>query len=178
MGGAGPANALLRRPSSDGLAVGITNATQSNSRQLQAQPDRRPAHTILSSKSDDGCAALITADEFILRQGQLGASPSSCTLSAEGVTNSGRAENAPSLQLALQLLGSDMPSGTGVVQAGAVQVEADRILHVDRVRFSGHVYNLQTVTGWYEAAGIITHNCRCTILPVNHLDDPSPVALA
>ena len=28
------------------------------------------------------------------------------------------------------------------------------------------MYNLQTATGWYVANGIVTHNCRCTAMPV------------
>lgn len=45
----------------------------------------------------------------------------------------------------------------------AAGVFLDKI--VDRyVRsFSGHVHNLETSTGDYEANGIVTHNCRCTL---------------
>lgn len=35
------------------------------------------------------------------------------------------------------------------------------VIRVDRGSFSGHVYNLQTTSGWYAVNGIITHNCRC-----------------
>ena len=35
------------------------------------------------------------------------------------------------------------------------------IVHVNRQKFSGHVYNLQTRDGWYACNGIIAHNCRC-----------------
>ena len=45
-------------------------------------------------------------------------------------------------------------------------VIADRVVNLVRRQFSGHVYNLQTGTGWYIAGGIITHNCRCTLIPV------------
>jgi hypothetical protein len=41
----------------------------------------------------------------------------------------------------------------------AGDVVADRILNVSISRFSGHVYNLQTETGWYIADGVIVHNC-------------------
>lgn len=60
----------------------------------------------------------------------------------------------------------------GVIASGeAVEVApgnvvSDRILQVNRRDFAGHVYNLQTATGWYVANGIITHNCRCRIAPV------------
>jgi hypothetical protein len=43
-------------------------------------------------------------------------------------------------------------------------VLADKLVEVWRVPFSGHVYNLQTATGWYIAGYIITHNCRCGII--------------
>ncbi len=54
----------------------------------------------------------------------------------------------------------------------------DEIISVDVSSFSGHVYNLHTVNNAYIATnaivqenvnqvkGIITHNCRCTMLPV------------
>ena len=40
----------------------------------------------------------------------------------------------------------------------------DKVISIRRSFFSGHVYNLQTVNGWYCADGIITHNCD--VLPV------------
>lgn len=41
-------------------------------------------------------------------------------------------------------------------------VHFDQVGKISKRDFSGQVYNLQTVTGWYIANGIITHNCRCT----------------
>lgn len=35
------------------------------------------------------------------------------------------------------------------------------IVGVNRDHFSGHVYNLQTASGWYVVNGIIVSNCRC-----------------
>ena len=32
--------------------------------------------------------------------------------------------------------------------------------------FSGHVYNLETGSNWYDCNGIISHNCRCYMVPV------------
>ena len=45
-------------------------------------------------------------------------------------------------------------------------VEPDRIVMIERRKFGGHVYNLQTGDGWYVASGIVVHNCRCGTLPV------------
>ena len=38
----------------------------------------------------------------------------------------------------------------------------DVVTSVVRSVFAGHVYNLETVDGWYSANGIVVHNCRCT----------------
>lgn len=45
-------------------------------------------------------------------------------------------------------------------------VFSDHITRVDVSSFCGHVYNLQTESGWYSANGIVTHNCRSTISPL------------
>lgn len=39
--------------------------------------------------------------------------------------------------------------------------KASRIVSHRQVFFEGHVFNLQTQSGWYVADGIISHNCRC-----------------
>jgi hypothetical protein len=51
----------------------------------------------------------------------------------------------------------------------------DRLVSVRRVGLAGMVYNLQTVTGWYEAGGIIVHNCDCTPTPIIGTRDPGAV---
>lgn len=52
-------------------------------------------------------------------------------------------------------------------------ITCDRILEIRKRDFSGHVYNLETSTGWYVAEGVIVHNCRCTVLAV----DPAAPAI-
>lgn len=44
-------------------------------------------------------------------------------------------------------------------------VETDEVVDIDRGTWSGHVYNLSTLGGWYFANGIVTHNCRHTMTP-------------
>lgn len=39
------------------------------------------------------------------------------------------------------------------------------VTSVERFDFDGHVYNLQTSTGYYTAAEIPSKNCRCTLIP-------------
>jgi HK97 family phage portal protein len=46
-----------------------------------------------------------------------------------------------------------------------LEVELDDVVSVDvRSSFEGHVYNLQTVGGYYIAEGFVSHNCRCTLI--------------
>lgn len=37
-----------------------------------------------------------------------------------------------------------------------------RIRKINHTTFDGHVFNLQTKSGWYVSQGIVTHNCRCS----------------
>lgn len=39
--------------------------------------------------------------------------------------------------------------------------QSSRVVHVDRQLWAGHVFNLQTASGFYVAGGIVAHNCRC-----------------
>jgi hypothetical protein len=52
---------------------------------------------------------------------------------------------------------------------GSIEICADDIVYRDIRAFCGHVYNLQTDTGWYLANTIIAHNCRCAVA---HSDTP------
>lgn len=53
-----------------------------------------------------------------------------------------------------------------LISGDACEVFADKVVSVDRFAFSGHVYNLETLDNWYSANGIITHNCRCSWIPI------------
>lgn len=55
----------------------------------------------------------------------------------------------------------DPENGSELVDRLAGQISLDQIVWVGRVPFKGHVYNLQTESGWFVSNGIITHNCRC-----------------
>lgn len=45
-------------------------------------------------------------------------------------------------------------------------VSLDRVVDVDHSSYSGHVYDLQTVSGTINCGGVIIHNCRCVLIPV------------
>lgn len=55
------------------------------------------------------------------------------------------------------------------------QIEFDAVLDLERISFTGHVYNLETTDGYYLADGAVVHNCRCTLTGVpKGLDDIFP----
>lgn len=61
-------------------------------------------------------------------------------------------------------MGADPDSFADRLEAVSGGVAPDQIVQVDRRRFAGHVYNLDTVDGYYIGNGILTKNCRCVIL--------------
>jgi hypothetical protein len=64
-----------------------------------------------------------------------------------------------------QAAGQDTPGGAYAVgdwfDAFPGEISFDKIIYVRQDHFTGHVYNLQTETGFYIANSIIVHNCRC-----------------
>ena len=69
-------------------------------------------------------------------------------------------------------LGVELASELSTRYAGLVQF--DQVQGIRRIQFKGHVYNLETASGWYIANNIITHNCRCTQIPGTK-DSPPPL---
>lgn len=57
---------------------------------------------------------------------------------------------------------TDSEGGRDLYDALAGEVTLDEIVHIDVSDFAGHVYNLETGSGWYHANSIIVHNCRHT----------------
>lgn len=102
------------------------------------------------------------------RVGHFGATPSAI---AHQLGSSGEGGRLVAPQATLFQDVADTPGGYPVppgdeMEAFAGNVVADRVLNVFRRSWSGHVYNLETSVGWYVANGIITHNCRCTAMPI------------
>lgn len=51
-----------------------------------------------------------------------------------------------------------------LIRCSAGQISLDEVVFVRRIDFSGHVYDLETEGGWMVASGIVSGNCRCTIV--------------
>lgn len=53
-----------------------------------------------------------------------------------------------------------------ILRGASGPVFLDEIVHIERRAFAGHVFNLETASGFYSANGVVTHNCRSTTVPV------------
>jgi len=71
------------------------------------------------------------------------------------------------LEVAADFVGDLHPGDAGTVQA-------DNVVFLGRREFAGHVFNLETASGYYSTGGIVVHNCRSTILPLlaSNPEDP------
>lgn len=50
-----------------------------------------------------------------------------------------------------------------LLERGAAHVALDQVRSVREFEFCGHVYDLQTTTGWMIGSGIVIGNCRCRV---------------
>lgn len=141
---------------------------------IEPPADSSAAGIVLGSKIGFGYAEPVQVDQFL--NGNVDNIRGAFLPSLSGgnfALLGSAAQQAPSFQFSSKELLRGTPSLGGYVAAISSNIVADRILKVSRRHFSGHVYNLQTSTGWYIAEGIITHNCRCTTIPI--LRDVPPI---
>jgi len=103
-----------------------------------------------SSKGKFGLASEVTGDNFGFRQGLTKLATRDATAIKESVES-----RLAYIPLAKQFLNRF----TGLVSA-------DEIINVRYFKFSGHVYDLQSMEQLYIGSGIVVKNCRCTWLPV------------
>jgi|GEM_PF-859656 len=104
-------------------------------------------------------AACVSPDNFFVGKTEVDSSGFSRLLSDNFVTEDFVTEQPMSLEIISEALFRSVAYGSSVLRAVARNVKFDRVTEVSITRFTGHVYNLQTMSGWYIANGIITHNC-------------------
>lgn len=74
--------------------------------------------------------------------------------------------DAPAGPLTMESAGAYASRGVDLAQRLAPQVVGDRVVELSSRQWSGHVYNLTSVEGWYEANGLIVSNCDCQHIPM------------
>ena len=145
--------------------VGVSVAPLRHTCGIETVIDGRPGDAIGARESVDGFPGEVSSDDFGGRNIGLGGEARAGFGRGEGVSGGFVAPESTLHQSGLESrFAYPMPT-SGDLAAFAGDVIADRIVKIGRRRWSGHVYNLQTDTGWYLANDIITHNCRCTRVP-------------
>src|SRR5208337_900610 len=56
--------------------------------------------------------------------------------------------------------------GEDALSRDVTLMQFTRVVSIKQVPLIGHVFNLETKSGWYTANGIVSSNCRCTCRPV------------
>lgn len=148
---------LLRRSAGLLEAVRLGAATDGHAGAHKTSADGGASHSVQLSEGVLGNARQVLGDDLVVRQ--LDAVGSDGDASGDKlVADPGVAYPVPSRE---------------ELEAVAGLVVLDELVSVELLPYAGHVYNLQTSRGWYRARGVVTHNCRCTMLP--DLPDVDPV---
>jgi hypothetical protein len=156
---------LLRGPGLGDDLVRLAHGAQGYSGGDQASGDGLPGHLVAAGQGGDGLPAEVSGGHLLDGDRKLREDGLSLLGHGDGHRGGGVSPQ-PTLtkDAAESLLAYPIPS-RGDLAAFTGDVVVDRVLHVRRRSWSGHVYNLQTDTGWYFANGIVTHNCRCARTP-------------
>jgi hypothetical protein len=165
MRGGGISSVLFGRSLCHHHAVGLSASASLNSSNAQPGFDHLSRDFEGFGESVLRFPGEITANDFSIGHPSLSTESGGHSLSGERVSSGLVAEQSPSLQLIAETLLANSELGSQTLSAFAGNISFDRVLKVSRRGFSGHVYNLETKTGWYIADGILTHNCRCTAIP-------------
>lgn len=73
--------------------------------------------------------------------------------------------DAPAMQFSDDNRGAYAEIGLDLLRRLAGQIELDRIVKVRTSTFTGHVFNLETVEGWYWTNSLAVSNCGCSSEP-------------
>lgn len=106
-----------------------------------------------------GLARKVGGDDLAFTEPGSLASCCGSTLGAETLSLGAATPEVTLNEDRLEGRGEDVESLRGAFAALASDVRLDRILSIGRRRWAGHVFNLQTRVGWYQANGIVVHNC-------------------
>jgi len=140
---------------------------QGNAMFFQDAPDYIARHVELSCDCLFSFAPIVTsADSDLIRSRKDDFIPTiSGQLSGLNRRSFGCVPDKPlSLERIREGIVSSVPPGGSVLDTVSAKIAFDRVIDIDRRRFSGHVYSFQTKEKWYISNGIISHNC--TAIPI------------
>jgi hypothetical protein len=138
-------------------ALGFALATYDQPRFSYARPNNRAGNAVALSQTILGFSSSICGGQIAYRQRDTLAGHSIRISTLDSETEPFEAPSDGAL--------ADAALALQICAGAAGPIFADEVVNIQRNLFRGHVYNLQTASGWYVAGGIITHNCRCAYLP-------------
>lgn len=149
---------LLRSHLAGPQSVGLVNASPFNPSTLEPGAYNIPGYAKLGSQGVFGHSSNVQAGDGVRHR---------ITSPASGRVLSGldfpafgtRAEQPLALEKIRERLLASMPNLRRNHDIIPGQIRFDPVVEVGLRRFSGHVYSLQSDSGWYSSNGIISHNC-------------------
>ncbi len=120
-----------------------------------------PGNTVGGSEGLDGLSSPVGVRDA-LRGGDSVVPPSS-----------GPRFDPPATQSDAERLRVHADLGCALLERLSGGVQLSRVVDLRRVDYAGHVFNLQTAEGWYDASSIVVSNCRCHAEPVFTAYEPS-----
>lgn len=156
MSGFDIANVLFSGSLAHHELVRLRRGTHYNTRLQQTACDNSFCNPKFSGNSFDAFAGGIKGDDFIQRKFFSGVGLSDGNSGLSQNTNNGLASTAKDI-------GDFCNTFPGVV-------ELDNIIRIDRRFFSGHVYDISSLSTLYLCNGFLSSNCRGTTCP--HYEDP------
>lgn len=148
MGGSGLASSLGRGHLCGAGAAGLGSAPHLHAGFGETLADGGAADPVAVAEAQLALATLVRRHDLIDRQGEVAPR-----------------WDAPAVPFSMESRGAYTSRGEELRLRLTGQVTSDRIVEVRRVEWSGHVFNLTSVEGWYSANGIIVSNCDCVHVP-------------
>ncbi len=81
------------------------------------------------------------------------------------LSSTGSRYNPPAAQGDAERLRVMAELGGNLLERLSGGVQLSRVVKIRRVEFAGHVFNLQTVEGWFAANSVVVSNCKCDAVP-------------
>lgn len=171
MGGRREALAFLRRSSGHADEVSLASVAKRDPALGKSEPDNILADAVANGKGANGHTRGVVVDDLLDGQTKpiTTAKAESFTIRAEGDSTALEA-HTDGFPVAIEH-SADLVTG----QAGFI--EPLQVIDVKTFPFTGHVYDLQTLTSLYLANGVLSSNCRTVLLPIFRWEvEDGPVA--
>jgi SPP1 gp7 family putative phage head morphogenesis protein len=148
--------AILERHLFESQNIGLRTASKAYSRSLQEIENCLTRDPVLFRESQNGHTAIdIELQAFVLRE----------VFRVERGTIMSSDRDTPSADRLGQVVGVDLKTPRDVCKTFSVLHRPARVVQKCTRVFESHVFNLETIDGWY-GSNYAVKNCRCVAIPV------------